>query len=792
MNVAQILKDMSYGPAPEDASYVRDWLKERESGFELFIDGAWRKSAGGSVIESTNPANGEGLAKYPSATADDVNQAVLAAKNASPQWAALKGHERAKFLYALSRLLQKNSRFIAVLETLDNGKPIRETRDVDIPLAARHFLHHAGWAQLFEERFADYEPVGVAGQIIPWNFPFLMLAWKIAPALAAGNTVVLKPSEYTSLTALYFAELCIEAGLPNGVVNIVTGDGQTGEHIVDHDQINKIAFTGSTPVGRRIRERTAGTGKKLSLELGGKSPFIVFQDADLDGAVEGLVDAIWFNQGEVCCAGSRLLVDESIADKLIDKIKRRLGQFRVGDPLDKTTDMGAIVHPNQMARIQSLLKQGIEEGADLWQPDIEMPKEGCFFPPSLFTNVEPSHTVVQEEIFGPVLSVISFRTTKEAIDLANNTRYGLAASIWSENINRALEVAAGLKAGVVWVNSTNQFDAACGFGGYRESGFGREGGYEGMLEYLKPAKEWRGGAPTVIETGNGQSDVAPTEGIDQTAKNYIGGKQSRPDGGRTRPVLNAKNQIAGRVGEGNRKDIRDAVEAAFKNQAWTNATAHNRAQVLYYLAENLDYRSAEFADRLVDLAGVSRAAAKREVGASVSRLFTYGAWADKYEGQLHRPPVRNVVLSDQEAIGIIGIVCPDAIPLLSFVSLFAPALAMGNRTVIVPSERYPLIATDFYQVLETSDVPAGALNLVTGDADALAKVLADHDQVDALWYHRSASGSEQVERASSGNLKQTWVNHGRSRDWFSDDGEGKVFLKAATQIKTIWLPYGDW
>jgi len=485
-DVKEIFETMSYGPALEQADYVHAWLSQHSKGFELFIDGEWRQPlTSAAMITTCNPANGEVLGKITAAGGDDVEAAVAAAAAAFPKWSGLSGHERAKYLYALARAVQKNSRFLAVLETLDNGKPIRETRDIDVPLVARHFYYHAGWAQLLHSEMPDQQPLGVVGQIIPWNFPLLMLAWKIAPALAAGNCVVLKPAEYTSLSALYFAELCQEVGLPPGVVNIVTGAGETGEHIVKHPGIAKIAFTGSTPVGKRIREQTAGSGKKLTLELGGKSPFIVFEDADLDSSVEGLVDAIWFNQGQVCCAGSRLLVQEGVADRLLEKVKARLQNFRIGDPLDKVIDMGAIVDPIQRERIEALVNTGVEEGATKWQPSVECPQAGCFYLPTLLTDVDTSNTVAREEIFGPVLTVMTFRTMKEAVALANNVRFGLAASIWSENINRALEVAAQVKAGVVWVNCTNQFDAACGFGGYRESGFGREGGKEGMYEYLK-------------------------------------------------------------------------------------------------------------------------------------------------------------------------------------------------------------------------------------------------------------------------------------------------------------------
>ncbi len=479
--VKDILRSMDYGPSPESSEHVRAWLEKHKAGFGHFIGGRFTRP--GMLFDVFNPATGERIAGATQGSDADVGAAVAAARKALPKWAALSGYERSKHLYALARHVQKRERFLSVLETIDNGKPIRESRDIDIPLVARHFYHHAGWASLIETEFAGTRPVGVCGQIIPWNFPLLMLAWKIAPALAAGNTVVLKPAEYTPLTALAFAEICVEAGLPAGAVNIVTGDGATGAALVAHEGVDKIAFTGSTEVGRAIRKATAGTGKKLSLELGGKSPFVVFEDADLDSAVEGVVDAIWFNQGQVCCAGSRLLAAEGVADALYAKLRARMAKLRVGDPLDKSTDVGAIVAPAQLERIERLMREGAEEGLEFWRADDRLPNRGCFYPPTLVTGVEPASILAREEIFGPVLVATTFRTPDEAVALANNTRYGLAASVWTENVNRALEVAARIKAGVVWINSTNMFDAASGFGGYRESGFGREGGREGLFEY---------------------------------------------------------------------------------------------------------------------------------------------------------------------------------------------------------------------------------------------------------------------------------------------------------------------
>jgi aldehyde dehydrogenase (NAD+) len=797
--VREIFETMEYGPAPEPADLALSWLDEHRHTFHPFINGEFARFMDESYFESVNPSNGQPLARIVQCGANEVNAAVAAAKSAFSSWSALTGHERARYLYAIARQIQKHSRLFAVLESLDNGKPIRESRDIDIPLVARHFYHHAGWAQLRNETFIGYEPIGVCGQIIPWNFPLLMLAWKIAPALAAGNTVVLKPAEFTSLTALLFAEVLQQISLPPGVVNIVTGDGQTGELIVRHRDIQKIAFTGSTEVGRIIRRQTAGTGKKLSLELGGKSPFIVFEDADLDSAVEGVVDAIWFNQGQVCCAGSRLLLQEGIAARMLSKLRHRMENLHVGDPLDKGIDIGAIVAPVQLQRIQRLVEQGKAEGATCWQPSWASPQEGFFYPPTLFTEVEPASTLAQVEVFGPVLVTMTFRTPGEAVELANNTTYGLAASLWTENLNLALDVAPKLKSGTVWINSTNLFDAASGFGGYRESGFGREGGNEGMYEYLVPS--WERFLPAYEKSEislhshpatNVKNNASVEPLIDRSPKLYIGGKQTRPDSGYSFSVENSQDRYVSEAGLGNRKDVRNAVEAANKAESWSRATAHLRAQILYYLGENLSIRTAEFSNRLILLTGASEDEANLEVAKAIERLFYYGAWADKYDGYVHQTPFRNVTLAMPEPWGVMGMVCPTEHPLLALVSLIAPAIAMGNRVVAIPSWRFPLLATDFYQVLDTSDVPPGVVNIVTGHPDELAKVLAQHDEVAALWYVGSAKFSALVERESIGNLKATWVNHGKRRNWLDDhQAQGWEYLRHAVQIKNIWVPYGE-
>ncbi|XP_077863966.1 aldehyde dehydrogenase family 16 member A1-like, partial [Saccoglossus kowalevskii] len=617
----------------------------------------------------------------------------------------------------IARHVQKHQRLITVMESLDNGKPVRESRDADVPTVVRHFYHHAGWAQLMDTEMAGWKPVGVIGAIVPWNFPLMLLTWKVGPALAMGNTVVLKPATYTRLTALLFAEICAEAGLPPGVFNVVTGDGRFGSKLATHPSVDKVAFTGSTQVGQILRRATAGSGKKISLELGGKSPFIVFESADLDSAVEGVVDAIWFNQGQVCSAGSRLLVQETVAQKMVDKLKERMRHLRVGDSLDKCIDMGAIVDPTQRKTIDEYVQGAKAEGAEVFQAHDCFPTKGCFYPPTLITNVQTSSTVVVEEIFGPVLTVLPFRTAKEAIAIGNNTIYGLAASVWTENVSLALEVAFNLKAGAVWINGHNMFDAAAGFGGYRQSGYGRDGGKEGLYEYVMPTwmekpkpenvdvnyKTFGATLPTPPSNATVEQNTIEIDGvkmpcIDRTYKLYYGGGQKRPDGQYSRPVLSPAGEVISVVADGNRKDIRNAVEVAHAAApGWGKRAAHNRAQIVYYMAENLELRRDEFATKLQRMTGRTMKDALEEVDLSIQRLFHWGAYADKYGGSVQETTLYGATVRVHEPVGVIAIACPDESPLLSFISLFAPAVIRGNCVVIIPSDKYPLAALDFYQ-----------------------------------------------------------------------------------------------
>ncbi len=616
-----------------------------------------------------------------------------------------------------------------------------------------------------------------------------MLSWKIAPALAAGNTVVLKPAEQTPLSAIAFAEICAEIGLPPGVVNIVQGDGATGAALVDHPGVAKIAFTGSTEVGRAIRRATAGTGKALTLELGGKSPFIVFDSADLDAAVEGVVDGIWFNGGQVCCAGSRLIVQESVADRFHDALRRRLAGLRVGDPLDKSTDIGAIVSADQLARIRGLVDAGIAEGATLHAAPGELPAQGHWCAPGFLTGVSPSATVAQTEIFGPVATSFTFRTPAEAVELANNTAYGLAASIWAQDIDTAMDAAAQVKAGVVWINGTNLFDAGAPFGGMRESGFGREGGRAGIMAYLR-----RPGMGVAPQTDRVDFSAGPAGGTshasnaalvpDRTLKLYIGGKHVRPDGGASYAVRDPVGALIGEGALGNRKDIRNAVEAAHKAAGWTALSGHQRAQVLYFMAENLSLRADRFAQSLR-----AAGADPTEVPAAVDRLFAIAGMADKLDGRVHSTRARHVTLAMNEAWGVVGLVCPTVQPLLSMVTVLGALIAMGNRVVAVPDPRHALLAGDLAQLCDSSDVPGGVVNLITGDPAELTPVLAAHDDVDALWQMGDAALTARAEAEAAGNLKPVFSQV--PADWAGLPGGGlRPLLRDAVQVKTIWVPYG--
>lgn len=721
MQVAEIFNTMSYGPAPESTESVDAWLETNRDGFGFFINGGWVASA--EILDSVNPANGKSLAKIAVAGSGDVDAAVKAARAAQPAWEKLGGHGRARYLYALAQLLQKRAREFAVLESLDSGKPICETGHFDIPLAIDHFHHHAGWAQVFEAEFPGRCARGVAGLIISPDFPLLMAAQKIAPALAAGNCIVLKPSEHTSVTALMFASLCEEIGLPPGVVNIVTGGGATGEYLVDHPEVDQLHFAGSAAVCGEIRKRTAGSGKALTLDLAGRLPFIIFDDADLDSAVEGLVDAIGCNQGQSARNSSQLLVQEGVEARVAEKIHARIQKLRVGEPLDNNTDTSTVIGPDRMERI-----------------------------------AERTDAVADDDLLRPAFNVTSFRLLSEAVALANSGGHVAAASVWSENISRALDVASQLKAATVWMNSCHPRDMGCGFG--------REAGREAVENTLRPAFEFSRGEMAIetIHTARSTTTVS-SAGLP--------------------PIVSTDGEHL--------RDIPGAVSAAVCAGGWARNNGFSRGRILYRMAENLSARAEEFCWRLAQSTAVSEEAARREVDVSLKRLFTYAAWADKYEGAV-RPYARpGAALTVNEAVGVIGIGCPDHLPLLAPVSLLAPALAMGNRVVLVLSESNAQAASDYHRLLEElfegSGMPTGVVNIVTGARDELVQILAAHKQVDGVWYFGSAEGSKRVEQASALVLNRIWVNRGKFPDWFSrDDGEGRHFLREACRVKNVWIP----
>lgn len=804
-SVAELFESLEYGPAPEAPDAVHKWIADHGGKFGHFIDNKWVHPEGRKYLTGKSPKDMKSLCETVQGTAEDVEVAVASSVKAQKKWAAMPGYERAKCLYNIARNVQKHARLLAVMEALDNGKTIRETRDADIPIVARWFYHYAGWAQLMDEEMEGWGPIGVVGAIVPWNFPIMLMTWKVAPALAMGNTVVLKPASYTRMSALMFAEICAESGLPDGVLNILTGDGRMGSTLAAHNDVDKVGFTGSTGIGQLLRRLTAGTGKKISLELGGKSANIIYDSADLDAAVEGVVDAIWFNQGQVCSAGSRLLVQETVYDKVIAKIKRRMTKLRVGDSLDKCMDMGPLVDESQIESVGKYVQIAREEGNDVYQACECIPPKGTglYFPPTLITNCQTTSTCVQEEIFGPVLVCLPFRTAKEAVAIANQSCYGLACGVWTEKAALGFETALSVKAGVCWINSYNLFDAAAGFGGYRESGFGRDGGKECLFEYAKP--RWQKRVHNTLDENkvkNFGKSVPPapkiggssTGGIDHTSKMYIGGKQARPDATYTRAICNSDGLLVGQVGEGNRKDIRDAVEAAHSAApGWGKRAAFNRAQICYYIAENLQLRRDEYAQKLHAMTERSMAICEQEVDLSIQRLFYWAAYADKYGGTVQETTLYGVTARVNEPTGVIGILCPDDAPLLSFISLLAPAVVRSNTIVIVPSQKYPLAAIDIYQVLDTSDLPGGVINIVTGDRDTLALTMVDHQDMEAIWYFGgSPEGSKVIEARSAQNVKRTWVDYGQSRDWADPaQGQGREFLYHATEVKNVWLPMGE-
>jgi aldehyde dehydrogenase (NAD+) len=776
----------SYSPAPESTEIV-----SVDDTYGLFVDGSFVEPMSGEYFKTINPATEEVLAAIPEAGERDVDSAVAAASHALDRWSRVPPADRAKYLFRLARALQERSRELAVLESMNGGKPIRESRDVDVPLTVAHFFYYAGWADKLDYAFPGRSaaPVGVCAQVIPWNFPLLMLAWKIAPALAAGNTVVLKPAETTPLTALAFAAICRQVDLPAGVVNIITGAGSTGAALVRHAGVDKVAFTGSTEVGKEIQRAVAGTGKRLTLELGGKAANVIFEDAPLDQAIEGIVNGIFFNQGHVCCAGSRLLVQESVADRLLAKLKRRLGTLRLGDPLDKNTDIGAINSRQQLDKIRQLVGLGVDEGAQLYQAPCELPERGFWFPPTLFTGVSQSHRIAREEIFGPVLSVMTFRTPDEAVEKANNTTYGLSAGIWTDKGSRILWLADRMRAGVVWANTFNRFDPTSPFGGYKESGFGREGGRHGLEGYVNlvgpsgrlPARRRRATARRApgSRTGSGSRRVE----VRKTYKLFVAGGLTRSESGRSYEVFGHDGELLAHAVRASRKDLRDAVVAARKvSGSWARATAYNRGQVLYRIAEMMESRRAELA---AEVARAEGGDADGQVDDAIDTWVWYAGWADKLAqvaGAANPVAGPYFNLTVPEPTGVVGIVAPGRPSLAGLVERLAPALCGGNAVIAIASETAPLPAVTLAETIATADVPAGVVNVLTGRHDELAPVAAAHLDIDALDITGvDDDAREKIERAAAGNVKRIIGRAG---------GPSPYEATAFMEMKTVWHPKG--
>ncbi|KAK7492979.1 hypothetical protein BaRGS_00015709 [Batillaria attramentaria] len=827
-SVRSIFETLSYGPVPDADNVAKAWLDDHCRQFGHFINGSWYKPEAGSQSQTQNPSTGEVLASVLEASEDDVNKAVTAAKEAFTSWSSLTPHVRARYLYSVARHVQKHQQLVSVMETLDSGRVMRESRDIEVPLVVRSVYHYAGWADVRDAEFKGFKPYGVVAVLPSFTRPLVSLTQRLCAALATGNTVVVCPSPTTPLSALLLVDICREAGLPAGVVNVVT-DGRERDgmrRLVAHAHVDKVAFAGTTQVGRMLRQLVAGTGKSMSLELSGKSAMIVFENSDLDSVVEGVVDNIWSNQCQVNTAGSRLLVHEPVAERLARKLRQRLETVKVGDSLDKLSDIGALTCDWMPNVIEQFVDEARQEGAQIYQAAAGQSNRGWFYPPTLVVGAQAASRIVTEDFLGPVVALIPFRTAKEAIALANNSAYAMAASVWTESVTLAFEVGSLLQAGTVWINCHNVSDAAAGVGGGRLSGSGRTGGKRGVLEYMQLSSATPVKPNTVnvnMQTFGSSVAPRPSAPIPGAGDEKPAGEKNlspyyddtpitppstptprgeqpdfprngkRPDGQYSRPVQNAKGQVMGHVAEASRKDVRNAVEAAQKAVAsWSKRAGHNRAQILFYLAENLQLRREELSAQLEALTGQAEGQGLQEVDLAIGRLFYWGAYCDKYGGTVQEVPFSGSVSEVNEAVGVIGIACPEACPLLGFVSLFAAAISRGNAVIAVPSEKYPLPALDLYQIFDTSDLPGGVVNILTGNSDHLTRFLCEHEDVQAVWYFGSAEGSKFVEYASAENMKRTWVNYGQERD-FTDpvQGQGEEFLFHSTQPKTLWVPMGE-
>ncbi|KAL8594169.1 hypothetical protein ACOMHN_018109 [Nucella lapillus] len=806
-SVKDIFDSLKYGPAVDPDVVAKAWLDDHGRQFGHFIDNQWYKPDGGVQVQTNNPCTGELLATVTEASEGDVEKAVQCARKAFDSWSKLSDNARARHLYSIARHVQKHQQLFSVVETLDTGRVMRESRVNEVPQAVRLLYHSAGWAQLRESELQGYKPYGVVAVLPSLSRPLVSLVQRLAVSLAMGNTVVVCPSSVTPLSALLLAEVCREAGLPEGVIGVLTDGRDSGglRKLVMREEVDKVAYAGTTREGQMLRQLLAGSGKSLSLELSGSCAMLVFDSADLDSVVEGVVVAAWGYQGQLNTSLSRLLVQESVAEKLIHKLRQRLEKVRVGNSLEKNNDVGAMTTDHMAELIGNAVEEARQEGAQVYQASTAGCSGSCFYPPTLLVGVQTASRIVYEDIPGPVVNLLQFRTTKEAIAIANNSNFAIGASVWTENVSLALEASAGLQMGTVWINSHSTDDAAAGFGGPRLSGSGRVGSRRGLLEYVQPSWVERTSGVGKLNLGSFGSTVAPrptdksvggagdSPQLDRTYKLYYGGVQKRPDGQYSRPVITSEGKVVGHVSEASRKDVRNAVEAAQKIvTGWSKRMGHNKAQILYYIAENMETQKDELVEALTSMTGQPQGQSEAEVALALKRLFFWAAYCDKFGGSVQEAPIYGSVIETNEAVGVIGVACPDSQPLLAFVSLFAAAIARGNAVVMIPSEKYPLAAAQLYHVFDSSDLPGGVVNILTGNRDHLTRVLAEHHEVQAVWYFGSEEGSKFVEHAAAENLKRTWVNNGKDRD-FADEAQGcgEEFLLQSTQPKTVWIPMGE-
>lgn len=812
-SVADLIANLDYSPAPESPLAAMAWLEDGKRVFGNFIDGVFTPP-GKTLFDAINPATGKVLGHFTQSGQDEVDAAYQAAERAQKKWAKLTPYRRAKFLYALERALMKYRRLFEVLESMNKGKPFMREAKGDVTLSARHLGQHAALANNFRHLFPGREAGGVIGAVIAWNFPLMLLIWKLAGAIAAGNTIVIKPGDTTPVTAMLFAEIAQKIKLPPGVMNIVTGDRETGKLMVAHPIPWKISFTGSTPAGQHIQQVLAGTNKKFTAELGGKTPIIVFPDSDLDSVVEAIVRSILMNSGEVCCACSRLIVHQSVAPRLIEMLQRRFARIRVGDQLDKNTDMGPQNSKAQLEKILRMIELARENGATVWQPDCVLPEGGCYTKPTILTNIGTDDPVAKGEVFGPVIAAFEFRTTAEAVELAKRTEFGLAVSIYTNDVAKANHVAKAMKAGTVWINCVEQFDGAAGFGGSRMSGFGREGGYEGMFDVTvdasgpvdpyapQPNPE---PIPEIQELGLDQRDEltpppidlrlvedSDDSPLDTTLRFLVNGELVRPDGEMCFAVMSSSGEYLGDVGNANRKDLRNAVSAAYKaKDSWADKGGDMRRKVLMFMAERLRLNRFRLASEILRQTGCTSREAFAEVDLAIEQLFTWASWAVTYGGTIQTVAQANMsCIATNGPIGVAGVRAPDTSPLLGIIDLIGPLLAMGNSVVLI-SGKHALTAMTLVEIFGVKDMPPGVLNILTAkDPDKLATSLAKHGAVNVLWcFGASDATVREIKTEAACNMKQVWAGPALLLDWMRS-GDPREALRHATEVTNIWTTFG--